>query len=327
MIFIIYSLLFMTLALAAMDIHLRDLRYFEVLADLQHLRLASERLGRSQPALTKCIDRLEAIIGSPLFERTGRGIRLTPVGEVLRTRARMLRYNTSEAMREMAEFASGQSGSVRLACGAIAAEYLLPELCSLTLAECPNLTIQIEIGPTASLRSRLKEGAIDILIGMTAEGDPDLITVPIVNDVVVVAARYGHDIFKQADVTLERLLDFAWALPGTIVPSRQWLDSVFVANGLACPRVQIETNSLPMLPRMIARTDLLTFVSRHTLTLHQRQMLREVPLAVTTLSRALGATYRTAGYLSPAAERVLQLLTKNGARLFENAVLPEHLAD
>src|SRR5690606_39203465 len=158
-------------------------------------------------------------------------------------------------------FADGVSGHVRLACGAIAADHLLPELCNLALVECPDLTIQIEIGPSSSLRNQLKEGAIDILIGLTAAGDADLTTVPIVNDVVVVAARYGHEIFKRKAITLETLLDYAWALPAAAVPSRQWLDSVFVSNGLSCPRVQIETSSLPLLPRVIAKTDLLTFVS------------------------------------------------------------------
>ncbi|MFC3340100.1 LysR family transcriptional regulator [Paracandidimonas soli] len=303
-----------------MDIHLRDLRYFEVLADMQHLGRAAEQLGRSQPALTKCIDRLEAIIGSPLFERTGRGIRLTRVGEVLRLRARMLRDNASEAIREVNEFASGRFGHVRLASGPIAADHLLPELCHLALAECPDLNIEIEIGPTSTLRGQLKDGEIDILIGLTATGDPDLVAVPIVNDAVVVAARRDHAIFGRKKVTLESLLEYSWALPAPTVPSRQWLESVFTAAGLSRPHVQIETSALPLLPHMIARTDLLSFVSRHTLALHQGRMLRELPLPATTLNRTLGATYRKAGYLSPAAERVLEIFKTNGARLFANAM-------
>jgi DNA-binding transcriptional LysR family regulator len=310
-----------------MEINLRDLRYFEVLADLQHLGRAAERLGRSQPALTKCVDRLEAIVGSPLFERTGRGIRLTRVGEVPRSRARMLRDNAHEVMREVSDFAGGRSGHVRLASGPIAADHLLPELCQLALAECPDLTVEIVIGPTSTLRDQLKDGGIDILIGLTAAGDPDLVTVPIVNDVVVVAARRGHAVFRRKKATLESLLEFAWALPGPAVPSCQWLDSVFVANGLSRPRVQIETSSLPLLPRMIAQTDLLSFVSRHTLALHHGRMLRELPLAATTLSRTLGATYRKDGYLSPAAEHVLTLFRTHGARMFADAMSGKTMKD
>ncbi|MGC4441899.1 LysR family transcriptional regulator, partial [Streptococcus suis] len=55
----------------AMD--LRDLRYFETIAELEHIGQATERLHRTQPALTSCIRRLEAECGAPLFEKSGRG--------------------------------------------------------------------------------------------------------------------------------------------------------------------------------------------------------------------------------------------------------------
>ena len=55
---------------------LRDLRYFETIATLQHIGRASEQLHRTQPALTSCVRRLEEECGAPLFEKAGRGIRL-----------------------------------------------------------------------------------------------------------------------------------------------------------------------------------------------------------------------------------------------------------
>ena len=55
---------------------LRDLRYFETIAELQHLGRATHKLHRSQPALTSSVRRLEAACGAALFEKAGRGIRL-----------------------------------------------------------------------------------------------------------------------------------------------------------------------------------------------------------------------------------------------------------
>lgn len=57
---------------------LRDLCYFEAIAEKGHLGRAAKQLCLSQPALTGCIHRLEEAFGTPLFERVGRGIRLTP---------------------------------------------------------------------------------------------------------------------------------------------------------------------------------------------------------------------------------------------------------
>jgi len=300
-----------------MDVQLRDLRYFEAVAETGHVGRAADRLGRTQPALTKAIQRLEECFGSPLFERHGRGIRLTPVGEVLQARARQLRGATDEALREVNDFARGNAGHVRIGSGPIAADHVLPEMCNLLLAEAPATTIDITIAPSLALRDRLRDGAIDLLIGLMPDADPAFVTHPIVEDVVVVAARHDHPVFMQSRPNMKTLLRWQWVLPGDNIPSRQWLDAAFRSRGLPAPSVQLAANSIPLLPRLIARTDLLSFLSRHNLEAGgQYGSLREVPLKDTTLKRYLGVTYRKEGYLSPAAQRLLSLLRTNGAQMF-----------
>lgn len=299
-----------------MDLHLRDLRYFEIAAEAGHLGRASDQLARSQPAVTKCIQRLEQAFGTPLFDRVGRGVRLTPVGEVLLARARLLRSTAEQVVTEIGDFAEGNAGHVRIGSGPVAADHLLPELCSEALAGGRRIRISIVIGPSSELRDQLRDGRIDLLIGLTSAGDPDFVSHPIVEDVVVVAAGRTHPVFQQARVTMESLLAYPWALPGSSVPSRIWLDNAFTSRGLARPTVQVEANSIPLLPRMIARTDLLSFISRHTLAQHRGSRLREVRLQPATLRRSLGVTVRADGYLSPAALRIVALLRDEGTRLF-----------
>nr|WP_315593112.1 LysR family transcriptional regulator [uncultured Cupriavidus sp.] len=302
-----------------MDIQLRDLRYFEAVAELGHIGQAAEKLGRTQPALTKAVQRLEEAFGSELFERKGRGIRLTPVGEVLLARARMLRGATEEALREVGDFAKGNAGHVRIGTGPIAAEHVLPELCNMLLEEAPATTIDITVAPSLVLRERLKEGSLDLLIGMMAEHDDALVSHPIVEDVVVVVASRNHPVFSLPRVTLKSLLSWRWVLPAASIPSRQWLDAAFQAHGLPPPSTQIDANSIPLLPRLIAKTELLSFLSRHTLREH-RHVLSEVPLKEATLRRKLGVTYRRHGYLSPASLRLLALLQHRGSELFSEAL-------
>ncbi|MBA2962359.1 MULTISPECIES: LysR family transcriptional regulator [Ramlibacter] len=302
------------------DLHLRDLRFFEAIAESGHMGQAAEKIGRSQPALSKCVRRLEEAVGSPLFERDGRGIRLTAVGEVLRQRAQVLRGAADYALREVSDFAHGRAGHVRIGSGPIAADFLLPELCRLVLRDGARTTVSIVIGPSWELHEDLRNGKIDMLIGLTTEGETEFRSVPIVEDVVVVAARRNHPIFRQRRITMESLLQYAWALPSPNIPSRQWLDLTFASNGYARPNVQIEAGSIPLLPRMIARTDLLSFVSRHTLALHRGRELKEVAFAPTTLRRKLGVTSRRGGVLSPAAQHVMTLLESDGAALFRQAL-------
>ena len=90
------------------QLDLRDLRYFEAIAEAGHLGRAAEKVHRSQPALTSCIRRLERIVGTPLLERVGRGIRLTAAGEALARRARSLRVAADDTVREIEEVGAGQ---------------------------------------------------------------------------------------------------------------------------------------------------------------------------------------------------------------------------
>ena len=91
---------------------LRDLRYFETVAGLEHVGQASAKLHRTQPAITSAIRRLEADCGVPLFEKAGRGIRLTAAGRVLLKWAQRIRFDADDAKREMASLGQGLSGHV-----------------------------------------------------------------------------------------------------------------------------------------------------------------------------------------------------------------------
>ena len=299
-----------------MDLHLRDLRFFETVADLGHLGRAAQQVGRSQPALTKCIQRLEEVVGSPLFERAGRGIRLTPVGDVLLARCRLLRSASDEALREVRDFAQGSAGQVTLGSGPIAAEHLVPQLCRAVLADAPRVKVDVVVGPSWELRSQLRQGKLDLLVGLALDSDPELVSHPLVEDVVVVAADRHHPLLRRSRLQMQALLDYGWALPSAHIPSRQWLDLAFSARGLPAPDVRLESGSIALLPRMVARTELLTFVSRHTLALERGGALSEVKLQATTLRRSLGVTRRREGYLSPAGQRVLALLRQRGKSLF-----------
>lgn len=299
-----------------MDLHLRDLRFFETVADLGHLGRAADQVGRSQPALTKCIQRLEQVIGSPLFERAGRGIRLTPVGEVLLARCRLLRAASDEVVREVRDFAQGSAGQVILGSGPMAAEHLVPQLCRAVLADAPRVRMDVVVGPSWELRSQLRQGKLDLLVGLAVDSDPELVSHPLVEDVVVVAADPSHPVFERTRIAMPALLQYGWALPSANIPSRQWLDLAFSARGLPAPDVKLESGSIALLPRMVERTHLLTFVSRHTLALERGASLREVKLQATTLRRNLGVTHRRTGYLSPATQRVLKLLKQRGKSFF-----------
>ena len=291
----------------------RDLKYFEVIATEGNLGRAAERLHRTQPALTKCIDRLEEDLGAALFEKDGRGMRLTAAGQVLLKRTRLMAIMVEETAREMQDHAGGLQGAVRIGCVPTLAEHLMPAVFAQLLAEAPAITVNLFVGMNDHLLAHLRDGEIDLVIGPMLDADPDIVSEQIAEDTVVVMASEDHPVF-DAPATLAGLLDYKWMLPATTVASRQWLDQTFERHGLARPRVQIESNVLNAILPILEKTPLLGFVTRLNL-VAGRARLREVVLAETQMQRRLGLAYRKNGYLSPVAARVAAILRAHGKDL------------
>lgn len=287
---------------------LRDLAYFETIAELGHLGRAAQKLNRSQPALTKSIQRLEESFGTKLFQRDGRRIKLTPVGELLQARGKVLQQSIAQTQREVRDFASGAVGNIRLGCAATMAEYLLPKLTSALLQRAPDITLKMVIGQDDLLRDSLRSGQLDMIICALITDDEQFESHALLKDEAVVIASKDHPIFKTR-YTMDDLAMYRWVLPPMGVSSRKWLDEAFLAQHLPLPVVQIEANSIPLLPGLIERTSLLSFTARETLEFgNNMQRLREVALEHTTMKRTIGCTVRKGGYLSPAAQAMVQML-------------------
>ena len=297
---------------------LRDLRYFEAIAELGHMGRAAKALHRTQPALTGCVRRLEETLGTALFERVGRGIRLTAAGEALLARARSIRIATQDAMHEIGDLGKGLAGLVRIGTLPTIARFLLPPVCREIIKAAPGITLKAVVGQNDVVKAALKAGELDLAVTFSGRGEPDLATHEILGDDVVVVANRTHPLFRGRP-KLKDLLKYKWVLGGSGVATREWLNNVFTSRGLNPPVVQIETNLILMLPPLIAQSNLLTFVSRRHLAVSRGDSLREVPFKETTMRRRFAVTYRTDSYLSPATQRLVAMLRDEGPRLFEES--------
>ena len=290
---------------------LRDLRYFETIAQLEHLGKAAARLHRTQPALTSSVRRLEEECGAALFERVGRGIRLTSAGRVLLKWATRLRFDVEDARREMAALGQGLAGHVRIGIAPTPAQFLLPSVAKQMLEEAPAVTLSTVVGLVDKMKPMLESGEIDLMIGTEGPMTKGYETRVLSEDPVVVATSANHELF-QTRPTMADLARYRWALQPPGAPTRDWLDRAFDMHLLPRPQVQVEASMLIILPNLIAQTGLLSFVSRHHLSGDfSRLGLKEVPVGEVVMHRRLVVTYRADNNLSPAAARVVELFAEN----------------
>lgn len=293
---------------------LRDLRYFEVIAELEHVGKAAERLHRTQPALTAAVRRLELEAGAPLFERSGRGIRLTSAGEVLQRWAQRLRFDTEDARREIADLGHGVAGHVRIGIVPTAAQFMLPRAVRALMDEAPDVTLKTTVALVDVMVPMLLAGEIDLVVASEVRPHPGIVSTRLVEDSIVVAAHADHPVFAQA-AGLKALLGYRWVLQSPGAPTRDWLDHTFERHGLPRPAVQVESSMLIMLPALIAETGLLSFISRHHLCGAQPSVpLREVRLKQTTMRRRLVVMQRTHAYVAPVAQRLIGYLKQEASR-------------
>jgi len=287
---------------------LRDLQYFEVIAQLQHVGKAARVLHRSQPTLTSCLRRLERHAGCALVERAGRGIRLTAAGEVLHDFAVKTRLGLRDTEAALRSAASGLSGEVKLGLVPSAAQFLLPEIVRGVFEEMPDVLVKTEVATFAVLNPKLHQGEFDFIVVGDSHRADGVTSIPLSPDDIVPAAAANHPIFAIPQPTFADLARYRWILQPRSFPHRQWIEEAFRQAGLAPPHVQVETNMLNLQPQLVASSGLLTVLPQ--LQLGAASSLRQIEVEGGVFRRRLVIRHREDAHVSPAAKRLMDILAR-----------------
>jgi transcriptional regulator, LysR family len=157
-----------------MNITFKQLRYFEALARHGHFGRAADACAISQPALSVQIKELESTLGTALFERGARQVRLTAFGEDWAQRVRDILQAVDE-LGDMARAAqSGLAGRLRIGVIPTIAPYLLPGLIGALGRSFPDLDVHVRETVTQRLIEELHDGQIDTAIVALPVAEPGL---------------------------------------------------------------------------------------------------------------------------------------------------------
>lgn len=288
---------------------LRDLEYFAMIAEHRNLRRASETLGLSPPALSKSLRRLEQSMQAKLFERTAKGVELTPVGAALLTQVHRLRVTMRDIRREAEDLSQGRAGHLRVGVGATTVEDL-PESFAALLDEAPTLTAEVTVADNDVMVSALCNGELDLIFNVFPDSPySGCVQEHLFDDVFVVCASVEHKLAQRKRVSITDLANEQWALSARAVLNVQHVHRLFQASGLLPPRVAFEARSPRLRLQICALTNLLSFNSRRALRLvGPRFRVKELPVEQMKWSRPVGVIYRNEAYLPPSARRLIGLL-------------------
>jgi LysR family hydrogen peroxide-inducible transcriptional activator len=165
-----------------MNLSIRQLRYFEALVRHVHFGRAADACSISQPALSMQIKELEESLGTDLFERDARHVRLTSFGEEFASRVREILRSVDE-LGDLAQASRERLvGRLRLGVIPTIAPYLLPEIIRNLARANAKLDIQVRETLTAKLIQELDEGSLDTAVVALPVSAPSLTEVALFSE-------------------------------------------------------------------------------------------------------------------------------------------------
>ncbi|MFG5777846.1 LysR family transcriptional regulator [Comamonas sp. J-3] len=294
-----------------------DLRYFVAVAEHGHVGRAAQRLGVTQPALTKGVQRLEASLGLQLFERSSRGMALTSVGGVFFERAKHVCIGLDEAVQEAEDLHLGAIGTIRVGVSPPFADSLVGEAFVQLLAQRPGAKARVTISLNDTLLNSLRIGELDISVNALDDIEPDDLQYRVLfDDDLCVVLREHHPLLLQRQLQLSDLATQQWALPGSQVLARRKIEARFAEGGLPAPDVVFQTDtSMTLAPSVLRRTDLLGLMSRQSLRSSAGRGLVALELSDAFWPRRIGVVSRRGAYLSPLVQRYIEVLSAHAQHL------------
>lgn len=190
---------------------IRQLEYFEALAETRHFGRAAEMVGVTQPALSAQVAEMEQRLACRLFERGGRAVTLTEEALAFKPRidAILAELRALEAAAQRGR--SALEGRFRLGIIPTVAPYLLPRLLPLARQRFPSLTIELREAVTDLLIEETRAGRLDGFVAALPIEDPRLVARPLFFDRFFLAVPPGDPGFVEPPVApespaLERLM-------------------------------------------------------------------------------------------------------------------------
>lgn len=288
---------------------LLQLRYFRAVARGEHLTRAAAELHVAQPSLSRAIARLEAELGVPLFERTGRRLRLNRYGAVFLTRAERALAELDDAKVELADAAGDERGVV-----AVAAETLraLTGLVASFRAAAPGVQLRLYQADAGEMVARLRSGEADLAFASQPLDGAGLNSVVLASEEVLLAVPPDHPLARRRP--RRAAVAELGGEPFVVTRPGQWqrtlADQLFSEIGTV-PTVACEGNEPAAIRGLVSAgvgIGLLPSISRRT--------TKSPPVAWLHLDtdaawRTLRLYWRTDAYLSGAARRFTEHALEN----------------
>jgi DNA-binding transcriptional LysR family regulator len=228
---------------------LEQLQAFIEVAQRRSVSRAAEALFVTQPTLTARVKGLEQELGSRLFIRSGRGMRLSDAGRAFLPYAERSLGAAAAGRRLLGELASGQSGQLALGAAPAVSTYVLPRILTRFRRTHPKVQLAVRTGHSEEILELVLQEQVQIGLGRALR-HPQVEATPLYEDELVLVVDPDHAFVGEQAIGTERISDVQLILFDRTSSYHRLTNELFRGAG-AVPRGVMELDNIDAAKKMV----------------------------------------------------------------------------
>jgi DNA-binding transcriptional LysR family regulator len=288
-----------------MDLHV--LQMFRAVATEKSFSRAAVKLGRTQPAVSLAVQRLEADVGESLIDRSGKELRLTDAGGLVLDYARRFDNLRDELGVALAELRDNGAGRLSVGANESTTLYLLPHLARYR-HRYPRVKLQVRRSQSSRIPIELIEGDLELGVISYAPQDPRLISRVIYTDHLAFIVSPQHRLARRKSVSIAELGMETFIAHNVVSPYREVVLREFQRLKVPLNR-DVEMPTIEAIRKLVQQNEGVAFLPRMCVNQELEQgVLREVQVKELRVERKIHLVHPAHRTLSHAAKAFLALL-------------------
>lgn len=223
----------------------RNLQAFLSVVEHKNLVTAADRIGLTQPSVTKRLQNMENEIGGALFDRSGREMVLTSAGRQFYRRAKRIEQEYLQAKEEMRILTAAGLDILRIGAGPLFHIRFAPIVFSKLHKEYESLQLEMRADTNERTIPMLAAGELDLVLGTLDQpaSDIGLMSIPVTSVEQAVVLPSSSPLAKSSLLTDKLIRDLSWVIYGGDKFNEQWLCHYFSQHDLGAPKITLRTSS------------------------------------------------------------------------------------
>lgn len=238
--------------------HLTPLDYIDAIARAGSIRKAAEMLAITSTALNRRVLALEEELGTPVFERLPRGVRLTTAGELLIHHIRNQKSDVERLKSRIADLSGERRGQVNIACSQALLPYFLPEQIAAYRAEHPLVTFSVFLRDRAAAEQALLDYSVDLALVFEPARLSEFQVLAVARQAVHAVMPPDHPLAARKTVRLAACAEYPVALPSAQYGVRHLIDVALHRSSMTLTPA-VESDSFEFLRRLPSHEHIIGF--------------------------------------------------------------------